>query len=75
MACFVIGVFIAVLGAVMFSLTLNFYTFGILYTLGNVVAISSTLFLMGPVNQVSRKRMYLLRIFFPIDRGKLRGYE
>lgn len=38
----------------MFSLTFNLFTFGILYTLGNVVAICSTLFLMGPMNQLQR---------------------
>ncbi len=53
--CFGIGVFIAVLAAVMFSITFNLFTFGVLYTLGNVVAIASTLFLMGPVNQVGRE--------------------
>lgn len=53
-ACFVIGLFISILATVMFSITLNLYTFGILYTLGNVVAICSTLFLMGPVNQIKR---------------------
>ncbi len=52
--CFVLGVFISILATVMFSLTLNLATFGILYTLGNIVAISSTLFLMGPMNQVGR---------------------
>jgi hypothetical protein len=50
----VLGIFISILACVMFSITLNMVTFGILYTLGNVVAIASTLFLMGPLNQVSK---------------------
>lgn len=53
-ACFVLGAFISVLACVMFSITFNLYTFGILYSLGNVVAICSTLFLMGPTNQIKR---------------------
>ena len=40
------------LSTLMFALTYNLYTFGILYSLGNVVAIASTMFLMGPVKQV-----------------------
>ena len=52
-ACFVLGVCISLLGAIMFALNpLNLSTFAILYTLGNVVAIASTLFLMGPMKQV-----------------------
>ena len=46
------GVFICLLSSVMFALTLNLYSFGILYSLGNVVAIASTMFLMGPVKQL-----------------------
>ena len=52
-ACFVLGVCISLLGAIMFALNpLNLSTFAILYTLGNVVAIASTLYLMGPMKQV-----------------------
>ena len=48
-----VGVCISLLGAIMFALNpLNLSTFAILYTLGNVVAIASTLFLMGPMKQV-----------------------
>lgn len=49
-----LGVCISLLGAIMFALNpLNLSTFAILYTLGNVVAIASTLFLMGPMKQVT----------------------
>ncbi len=53
-ACFVLGAVISVLALVTFSITLNLFTFGVLYTLGNVVALASTLFLMGPTNQIKR---------------------
>ena len=46
------GVFICLLATIMFSLTFNLYTFGILYSLGNVVAVASTMFLMGPFKQL-----------------------
>jgi hypothetical protein len=54
LACFVVGVCISILSTVMFALTYNLVTFSVLYTLGNLVALSSTLFLMGPINQVKR---------------------
>ena len=53
-ACFVLGVVSSLLACVTFSLTFNLFTFGVLYTLGNVVALGSTLFLMGPVKQIQR---------------------
>lgn len=53
-ACFVLGVFLSVLSTVLYALTFNLVTFSILYTLGNVTALASTCFLMGPVNQIKR---------------------
>ena len=53
-ACFILGCVISILSSVLFALTYNLVTFSILYSLGNIVALSSTLFLMGPVNQVKR---------------------
>lgn len=52
--CFALGVFLSLLSSILFSITLNLTTFAILYSLGNVVALSSTLFLMGPVAQLQR---------------------
>jgi len=52
LACFIIGVVISLLGTVMISLSLS--SFAILYSLGNLVALASTLFLMGPVAQLKR---------------------
>ena len=67
LACFAIGVFIALLGAVMFSITWNLFTFGILYTLGNVVAIASTMFLMGPVKQVWKREKQSIYMYVSCD--------
>ena len=53
-ACFVLGVAISVLSTVIYALTWNLSSFCILYTLGNVVALAATFFLMGPVNQIKR---------------------
>ena len=51
-----LGVCISLLGCIMFALNpLNLSTFAILYTLGNILAISSTLFLMGPMKQVTTR--------------------
>ena len=51
-ACFVLGVGISVLSSVIYALTWNLVSFSILYTLGNIVALASTCFLMGPVKQI-----------------------
>ena len=57
-----LGVCISLLGAIMFALNpLNLSTFAILYTLGNVVAIASTLFLMGPMKQVTNANISHIR--------------
>ena len=53
-ACFVLGVGISILSTVIYSLTWNLVSFSILYTLGNIVALASTCFLMGPINQVKK---------------------
>ena len=53
-ACFVLGVGISILSTVIYSLTWNLVSFSILYTLGNIVALASTCFLMGPVNQIKK---------------------
>ena len=53
-----LGFCISLLGVIMFALNpLNLSTFAILYTLGNVVAIASTLFLMGPMKQVCNDKV------------------
>lgn len=51
-ACFVLGIILSVLGTVCISWSLS--AFAILYSFGNVVALASTFFLMGPVAQLKR---------------------
>lgn len=53
--CFVLGFSLSFLGSALLFLPGGGLTlFAIFYTVGNVLAISSTCFLMGPVNQVKR---------------------
>uniref|UniRef100_A0A6B2LMW9 Vesicle transport protein n=1 Tax=Arcella intermedia TaxID=1963864 RepID=A0A6B2LMW9_9EUKA len=49
--CTVLGVLLS-LGGTFFLFTSNFTGFGIMYSLGNIIAISATMFLMGPVKQI-----------------------
>ena len=70
--CFVLGVCISILGCIMFALNpLNLSTFAILYTLGNVVAIASTLFLMGPMKQVTTKSNITGKYFYYESEGPI----
>jgi len=51
--CFAIGVFVCILGSLTLALNpLNVKLFAGLYTIGNMMAIGSTLFLMGPMKQL-----------------------
>lgn len=53
--CFVTGILLSLLGSfLMFTPKNGMILFGVFYTLGNVVALISTCFLMGPVNQVKK---------------------
>jgi hypothetical protein len=51
--CFGLGLFISILGAIMFY-TGSTTKFAILYSLGNIIALCSTCFLMGPVAQIKK---------------------
>ncbi|XP_038059632.1 vesicle transport protein SFT2B-like isoform X1 [Patiria miniata] len=53
-ACFVIGCLLSVLStfALIFPTAANLKLFAVLYTLGNITAMASTMFLMGPVKQL-----------------------
>jgi hypothetical protein len=53
-ACFVLGVGISILSSIIYALTWKLLPFCLLYTLGNIVALASTCFLMGPVNQIKK---------------------
>lgn len=52
-ACFLIGFLLSLLSSMSVFLA-NYKMFGVLYTFGNVLALSSTCFLMGPVNQIKK---------------------
>merc|ERR1712083_909216 len=51
-ACFVLGVCISILSTVIYALTWKLAPFCVLYSLGNICALASTCFLMGPVKQI-----------------------
>ena len=53
-ACFVIGVILSILSTIIYALTWKLAIFSVFYTLGNITALCSTLFLMGPVNQIKK---------------------
>ena len=52
--CFVLGMFISVLSFVGFFFKMKTYKFAILYSLGNITSMGSTLFLFGPASQCKR---------------------
>lgn len=52
---FILGVITSILASIFFWLGVGGLTlFGVLYTLGNICSLSSTLFLMGPVSQIKK---------------------
>ncbi|XP_041461279.1 vesicle transport protein SFT2B-like [Lytechinus variegatus] len=53
-ACFVIGCALSILGSFLLFIpsSHNLRSFAILYCFGTVIALSGTLFLMGPINQL-----------------------
>ncbi|XP_055321197.1 vesicle transport protein SFT2B [Sitodiplosis mosellana] len=50
--CFVIGIIFSLLGSLMLLLHFGMTRFAIFYTLGNVVSMASTCFLVGPMKQM-----------------------
>uniref|UniRef100_T1JP55 Vesicle transport protein n=1 Tax=Strigamia maritima TaxID=126957 RepID=T1JP55_STRMM len=52
--CFVIGVFLSFLGTFLLFVKNGLVIFGVCYTLGNIVALMSTCFLMGPLKQLKK---------------------
>jgi hypothetical protein len=51
-----VGVTVCILGALVLALNPlggNLKLFAVLYTIGNLMALGSTLFLMGPMKQIS----------------------
>uniref|UniRef100_A0A8C7KQ00 Vesicle transport protein n=1 Tax=Oncorhynchus kisutch TaxID=8019 RepID=A0A8C7KQ00_ONCKI len=54
-ACFVLGVLCSILGTCLLWIPrVGLILFAVLYTLGNVASLCSTMFLMGPLNQLKR---------------------
>nr|CAH0102369.1 unnamed protein product [Daphnia galeata] len=53
-ACFVIGIVLSVIGSVCLFFPRGLVAFSVFYTTGNIVALVSTCFLMGPLNQCKK---------------------
>lgn len=52
--CFVLGIVLSLLGSFLLFMKDGLTLFAIFYTLGNLVSLASTVFLMGPVNQIKK---------------------
>ncbi|XP_043552044.1 vesicle transport protein SFT2A isoform X1 [Chiloscyllium plagiosum] len=52
--CFVVGVCFSILGTVLLWLPGGLKLFAVFYTLGNIAALASTCFLMGPLKQLKK---------------------
>ncbi|KAK5640712.1 hypothetical protein RI129_009259 [Pyrocoelia pectoralis] len=52
--CFIIGILLSLLGSFALFLHRGLTVFAVFYTLGNVLSILSTCFLMGPINQIKK---------------------
>ncbi|XP_078412998.1 vesicle transport protein SFT2A isoform X2 [Cetorhinus maximus] len=52
--CFAVGICFSILGTVLLWLPNGIKLFAVFYTLGNIAALSSTCFLMGPLKQLKK---------------------
>ncbi|TGZ65847.1 hypothetical protein CRM22_005678 [Opisthorchis felineus] len=52
--CFVLGIVFSILGSVFLWLPKGLILFALFYTTGNLLSLGSTIFLMGPMNQLRR---------------------
>ncbi|GFO15332.1 vesicle transport protein [Plakobranchus ocellatus] len=52
--CFILGAVLSILGSCLLFMRNGLVIFGVLYTLGNILSMASTCFLMGPVNQFKK---------------------
>ncbi|KAG0710282.1 Vesicle transport protein SFT2A [Chionoecetes opilio] len=52
--CFVLGFALSILGSALLFLPKGLTLFAVFYSFGNILALSSTCFLMGPVNQCKK---------------------
>lgn len=63
--CFILGMVLSVLGSCLLFMRNGLVIFGVLYTLGNILSLASTCFLMGPFNQI-KKMFAKTRVFATI---------
>ncbi|KAL8566955.1 hypothetical protein ACOMHN_059755 [Nucella lapillus] len=52
--CFILGATLSILGSCLIFLKNGLIIFSILYTLGNILSLASTCFLMGPCSQIKK---------------------
>ncbi|XP_005109483.1 vesicle transport protein SFT2B [Aplysia californica] len=52
--CFILGAGLSILGSCLLFLKNGLIIFGVLYTIGNILSLMSTCFLMGPCNQLKK---------------------
>jgi len=52
--CFAVGIILSLLGSLALVLHRGLTVFAVFYTLGNIVSMASTCFLMGPFNQFKK---------------------
>ncbi|XP_046990566.1 vesicle transport protein SFT2B [Schistocerca americana] len=52
--CFLIGILCSILGSFSLFFSRGLVLFAVFYTLGNIITLASTCFLMGPVNQIKK---------------------
>lgn len=53
-ACFIIGILLSFLGSFALFFKRGLTVFAVFYTLGNIISLLSTCFLMGPMNQMKK---------------------
>ncbi|XP_076163265.1 vesicle transport protein SFT2A isoform X1 [Ptiloglossa arizonensis] len=52
--CFIVGILCSFLGSFALFLNKGLTVFAVFYTLGNIISLASTCFLMGPFNQIKK---------------------
>jgi hypothetical protein len=52
--CFILGILLSFLGSFALFFSRGLSIFAVFYTLGNILSMASTCFLMGPVNQIKK---------------------
>ena len=52
--CFILGILLSFLGSFALFLSRGLSVFAVFYTLGNILSMASTCFLMGPFNQIKK---------------------